>query len=390
MARYILLRDETGNWRGPQDTSGQAIAPRDPRPPAAPRIEIAELSPTDLRAARADPVLLEVQPAMPTRLIAPVPMDELRDADVQPGWGLEAMGAGRSPWDGAGVTVALLDTGIETGHPAFAGTEPVLRDFSGTGAEDANGHGTHVAATVLGREMGGRRIGVAPGATLLAGKALPDTGRGRSEDFLRALLWAQQQEPDVVGFALDFDTAAHVEALTSEDYPPALALSAALHARDGNRRICEILIRMCGKDRAPLILGAVGNDSLRVVAREFETGPAAPAAARGVLAIGACGPGDTGLIPAAFGNSGAALTAPGVGILSASPGGGLRALNGSSMAMAHAAGAAALWIEAMRSRGATVTAQSVATRLLQSATLAPFGPLASPLDCGHGLVQAPA
>ncbi|MBT53208.1 MAG: peptidase S8 [Mameliella sp.] len=390
MTRYILLRDPTGNWRRSPVPLAGGIAPQDPDAPTAPVVETADLTPQDVRDIIDDPTLLTLQPAMCTRLIAPEPMDELRSADAVPGWGLRAIGADWTPSSGAGVRVALLDTGIDAHHPVFSGIDVTAQDFAGTGIADANGHGTHVAATVLGRDLGGTRVGVARGVTdLLVAKALADNGRGRSEDFFQAMLWALRSKADIIGFALAFDVPGQIDALTEEGYPTALATLAAVHAYRGNLRICEVLLQMIARDQAPLLLGAVGNDCLRTITPEFETGPSAPAAAAGVLAIGACGPDEAGLSPAPFSNVGAALLAPGAGIISAGLGGGLRTLNGTSMALAHAVGIAALWVEQMRKEDTPVTAQTLAAKLIGTATRAPLGPRASSVECGYGLVQAP-
>ncbi|WP_305967880.1 MULTISPECIES: S8 family serine peptidase [unclassified Mameliella] len=390
MTRYILLRDKTRNWRRARVPLGSRIAPEDPDAPADPQIEVKELTPSDLRETAGDRDLLTIQPAMPTRLLTPEPMDELRACEMVPGWGLRATRADWTPMSGAGARVALLDTGIDAGHACFAGVAVTARDFAGTGIADANGHGTHMAGTVLGRDLGGTRIGVARGISeLLIGKVLTDSGRGRSEDFLNALLWALQKKAEIVGFALAFDTAAQIETLVEEGYPVPLATAAAIHAYRGNLRICEMLLQMIGGGQVPLMLGAVGNDSLRTIATDFETGPVAPAAASGVLAIGACGPGESGFCPAPFTNAGAAVVAPGVGIISAGPAEGLRPLNGTSMALAHAVGIAALWVEKMRAENEAVTARTLATRLVRSATFEPMCPAASYIDCGRGLIQAP-
>lgn len=400
MTRYILLRDKAGNWRRPDTPLAGVIAPTDPSAPADPQIEVADLTPLGLRDAAADPGLLAIQRSMAVRLIAPEPMDELRATDTVPGWGLRATGADRASAGGAGVRVALLDTGIDADHPAFAGVKVVSHDFAGTGIADANGHGTHIAATVLGRDLGGTRIGVARGVSnLLIGKVLTDSGQGRSEGFLRGVLWALREQADIIGFALAFDVPTQIAALKNQGYPAPLATFGAIDIYRGNLRIWELLLQMIGGGRSPLLLGAVGNDCLRTIAPEFETGPSAPAAATGVLAVGACGPTDGGptneglknghLSPAPFTNTGADLAAPGVGILSAGLEGGLRTLNGSSMAMAHAAGIAALWAEQMRKNNEPTTARALARKLVSTATAAPLSPGASFIDCGRGVVQAP-
>lgn len=390
MTTYILLRDRSGNWRRPEVSLGPKMELHDPGGTAEPFIDVEDLSPADLRDATRDEAVLTAAPAMPTRLIGPAALDALRDDAADVGWGLRAIGADRTRLCGTGARVAVLDTGIEAAHPAFAGVRVTGRDFAGTGLEDANGHGTHVAGTILGRDLGGLRIGVARGVTdLLVGKALADNGLGRSDAFLKAVLWALQEKADVLGFSLCFDTVAHVAALVEEGYPQSLATSSAVHAYRGNLRVFEMILDMLGGASGTLILGAVGNDSLRVISERFETGPAAPAAARGVLSAAALGQEDGVLSPAPYSNLGPALCAPGSGVVSAGLGGGTRVLNGTSMAMAHVAGVAALWVERLRARGEPVTAAALAAHLARGATRDGIAPDASRVDIGHGLVQAP-
>jgi subtilisin family serine protease len=83
-------------------------------------------------------------------------------------WGLKAVGADRSPplFDGRGVTVAVLDTGIAAPEhrAAFPGGVDICeRDFTGLGNGDTNGHGTHCADIIFGKCVDGVRIGIAPG-----------------------------------------------------------------------------------------------------------------------------------------------------------------------------------------------------------------------------------
>src|SRR5690606_40450156 len=55
-------------------------------------------------------------------------------------WGIKAVRADTSHYDGSGVTVAVLDTGIDRDHPAFAGITLVEKDFSDHGNGDRHGH----------------------------------------------------------------------------------------------------------------------------------------------------------------------------------------------------------------------------------------------------------
>ncbi|GAA4712443.1 S8 family serine peptidase [Phytohabitans rumicis] len=107
--------------------------------------------------------------------------------------------------DGAGVTVAVLDTGVDAGHPDLAGKVTASQSFvPGQAVQDGNGHGTHVASTIAGSGAAsdGRRKGVAPGASLLVGKVLGDDGGGFDSQVIAGMQWAVQQGADVVSMSL--------------------------------------------------------------------------------------------------------------------------------------------------------------------------------------------
>ncbi len=390
MTRFIALRDRSGNWHRPAPATLRGAAPRDAEAGADPEIDVLDVPISQLRDVINASDLLALAPAVATRLIGSEPLDELRDGDTVAGWGLEAVGAKRSDLTGAGGRVALLGTGIDAHHPAFHGVQIEAHDSTGSGIEDANGHGTHLAGTVLGRDVEGLRIGVARGLDrLLVAKAMPDDGHGSSESFLRAFLWAMRQGPDIIGFSLCFDTAFEIERLTEDGFPLTLATAAAQTAYRGNLRIFEMLLAMKVAATAPLVMGAVGDDSRRMVSPLFETGPAAPAAARGVLSVGALIHDGDMLRPPVFSNAGPALSAPGAGIVSARAGGGVRTLHGTAMALGHAVGIAALWAEDLRRSGRQVHAEALAAALLGHATLQGIDPALFSLNVGAGMVQAP-
>ena len=107
--------------------------------------------------------------------------------------------------DGTGVKVAVLDTGVDDGHPALAGQVDAQANFTDApSGADENGHGTHVASLVSGTGAGsdGARQGIAAGADLLSGKVLGDAGEGRASWVIAGMEWAAAQRADVVNLSL--------------------------------------------------------------------------------------------------------------------------------------------------------------------------------------------
>jgi serine protease AprX len=104
---------------------------------------------------------------------------------------------GRTELDGAGVGVAVLDSGIDARHHAFGKGKlnrvVFEKDFVGGKRSDGDlyGHGTHVASLVAaGADFaGGAYTGVAPGVQLLNLRVLDDEGRGSVSTVLAALDW---------------------------------------------------------------------------------------------------------------------------------------------------------------------------------------------------------
>ncbi|MDG4796817.1 S8 family serine peptidase [Micromonospora sp. WMMD1082] len=112
-------------------------------------------------------------------------------------------------YDGTGVKVAVLDTGIDDSHPDLAGRVAARRNFvpEYETALDLNGHGTHVSSTIAGSGAAsdGRHVGVAPGATLLDGKVCWNVqGRGLCSDsaIIAAMQWAAESGAAVVNMSL--------------------------------------------------------------------------------------------------------------------------------------------------------------------------------------------
>ncbi|WP_423407881.1 S8 family serine peptidase [Heyndrickxia sp. MSNUG] len=114
-------------------------------------------------------------------------------------WGMEAIYNDsnlQSTSGGNGIKVAVLDTGVFTNHADLAGSAEQCKDFTqrksplvNNSCSDKNGHGTHVAGTVLahGGTTGQGIYGVAPEAKLWAYKVLNDRGSGYSDDIAGAI-----------------------------------------------------------------------------------------------------------------------------------------------------------------------------------------------------------
>ncbi|WP_328966430.1 S8 family peptidase [Streptomyces sp. NBC_00239] len=115
----------------------------------------------------------------------------------------EAWAAG---YTGKGVKVAVLDTGIDVNHPDFAGLiDGTVSFVPDEGVTDVNGHGTHVAGTIVGSgtASGGDNQGVAPGADLYVGKVLGGAeGSGQDSWVMAGMQWAAESGADVVNMSL--------------------------------------------------------------------------------------------------------------------------------------------------------------------------------------------
>ncbi len=234
-------------------------------------------------------------------------------------------------YTGAGIGIAVLDTGIDLDHPDFQARIAGVADFTGEGVGDLNGHGTHVAGIACGDgcAYGGKYTGVAPRAQLYVAKVLDRQGLAYMSDVMAGIDWVVKQNVHVMNLSLSG--------------PP------SGDGTDALSETCDLVV-----ERGFVICSAAGNSG---------PGPGtigAPGCARQVITVGASTDEDTVLEassrgPTTDGRVKPDLLFPGSGIVSC------RArdtslgepvdltytqASGTSMATPHAAGVAALLLEA--------------------------------------------
>ncbi|ESZ10166.1 S8 family serine peptidase [Mesorhizobium sp. L48C026A00] len=354
-------------------------------------------------------------PSMPVTLVHPVAAGDL-DLPVNPdavaeakaagvAWGITSVSADATPRDGAGVKVAVLDTGINKDHPAFAGiafNAGNCRNFLDsanptTDVTDNNGHGTHCAGTIFGRDVDGTRVGVARGVTdVLIGKVLDDAGRGSTASVLLALRWAGDNKANIISMSLGFDFPAMVERLQLRGAPVKVAVSVALIAYRETLKLFEnyvgLLMLENASSRGTVVIAASGNESQANVDPKFVIGASVPAASTpDVISVGAAFRSSTSKLRIApFSNINPRVSAPGVDVVSAGHLGGLVQMNGTSMACPHVAGVAALYWQDNLINNGSVNGADTRASVIASARAGDFDPDVPAAHRGRGNVRAPS
>lgn len=125
-------------------------------------------------------------------------------------WGIETTNT-PAAWaqglTGAGVKVAVLDTGIDEKNPDLAPNLDLARSRSFVAHEpsvvDYNGHGSHVAGIIAAAQNGYGVSGVAPGASYFSVKVLDASGWGEDADILKGIVYAADQGARIINMSLE-------------------------------------------------------------------------------------------------------------------------------------------------------------------------------------------
>ncbi|MFM9110357.1 MAG: S8 family peptidase [Prochlorococcaceae cyanobacterium] len=281
-------------------------------------------------------------------------------------WGLDRVGA-PTAWaagiTGAGVTVAVVDTGVDLSHPDLAGTlwsNP--GELAGNGIDDdlngfiddirgwdfvqndntptdGHGHGTHVAGTIAAENNGVGQTGVAYGARIMPVRVLDSTGSGSFTAIAEGIRYAARNGAGVINLSLGGSSG-------TADLLAAIREATALGA---------------------VVVMAAGNSGAASPGY-----PAAYAVETG-LAVGAV---DASGALASFSNRAGAtkldyITAPGVTVFSTTRGGTYGTMSGTSMASPHVAGVVAL----LKSFRPTLTPGEIEALLIATASHGTGGPV---------------
>jgi subtilisin len=255
--------------------------------------------------------------------------------------GVARIGAPLAANTGAGVGVAIIDTGIDLTHPDLKANIAAQSKSCVTGsknAEDDNGHGTHVAGTIAAANNTIGVVGVAPQAKLFAVKVLNRSGSGTWSSIICGIDWVTA---NASAYGIKVANMSLGGAGTS-DNNCGLTNNDALHKAICNSTAAGVTYVVAAGNESTNASNSVPagyNDTVITVSALADSN-GLPNGLGGATSYGAD---DTFASFSNFG-SGVDIAAPGVSILSTWLGGGYNTISGTSMATPHVAGSAALYI----------------------------------------------
>ena len=297
---------------------------------------------------------VEPDPADAARIVSETLEYGVDNIDAEVVWGGSQGATAVLPGQGgAGARVAVLDTGVDCGHPDLSAGCVYGANFAGFAQPfDDHGHGTHVAGIIAARANGVGVIGVAPEATVYAVKVLSANGSGSWSAVAAGIDWAVNNGMDVINMSLA--GASYSQAL-ADAVAAAQAAGVLVVAAAGNSGCCNT-VGYPAKLAAAVAVAAV--DRFDVLAGFSSTGPELDVAAPGVAVRATVPTGSCALCDAS----------------------GYLSLSGTSMAAPHVAGVGAL----LMSRGRTA---AEAANLI-TGTARDLGTAGFDSSYGHGRVDA--
>ncbi|GAK02236.1 LOW QUALITY PROTEIN: subtilase family domain protein [Geomicrobium sp. JCM 19037] len=266
-------------------------------------------------------------------------------------WGIERISAPAvhaNGHTGAGVDVAVLDTGIHEAHPdlevvggeSFVNEDPLV---------DTNGHGTHVAGTIAALDNDEAVLGVSPDVNLHAVKVLAANGSGSLSGIIDGIDWSVDNDMDVINMSLG-----------SPQGSEAMELAVDHAERSG-----VVVVAAAGNEGT----GWGGGSTVGF-----------PAAFDSVLAVGATDANDQRASFSSVGNE-LDVMAPGANIYSTYPTNSYDSLDGTSMAAPHVAGLAALLV----AQNPTASPEEIKSTIVDTANS-----IGDPFEYGAGIIDPEA
>lgn len=255
--------------------------------------------------------------------------------------GINRINAENKTNKGAGVHVAVIDTGIQTGHPDLKNNIAGGKNCSsGTSYNDGNGHGTHVAGTIAALDNGAGVVGVAPEAKLWAVRVLNNSGSGTWSSVICGIDFVTSKAPANGGPITVANLSLGGGGISDNNCGN--SNNDALH-----KAICR------ARDAGVTIVVAAGNSAVNAATQvpaaynDAVITVSALVDSNGTMGGGGAGTSygadDTFASFSNYGNP-VDISAPGVNIYSTWLKSGYKTISGTSMASPHVAGAAALYI----------------------------------------------
>ncbi|OGR29367.1 MAG: hypothetical protein A2X83_01915 [Desulfuromonadales bacterium GWD2_54_10] len=271
-----------------------------------------QLSEEEIEKLKNDPDVAYIEEDSVVGITEPTLLSTPLTQEYAESWGVARIGgnaAAAGGITGAGIKVAVLDSGIDYNHPELKGNYKGGYNFAYDNNDPFDdgyiSHGTHIAGIIGARNNGTGVVGVAPEVSLYAVKVLGGMVMGDLSDILAGMEWAITNNMNIINMSIG----APIDSNAFKD-------------------VCDRAYQA-----GIIVVAAAGNTNSNTI--EF------PAAYDSVIAVGATDQVDAHPTFSNYGQK-LELAAPGVAINSTMRGGSYGILKGTSQATAHVSGAAAI------------------------------------------------